>query len=193
MISFSTLQPFLYFILGAVVLIAWIKESQQRQMKSEPEGFWPGTTSAPLAASLLSMSGVLLITLVESCVEIRYGVAHEQSHLAAISLLSLLGAAVIEEIVFRGFVAPAYLSGLKLLSVALIGSAVFALFHGFSISSTQGKISFLFAFSTSLWLYFARFNPLNPQRSLLPCLAGHCVRNLAVFGIKWAQGFILFP
>lgn len=190
--SFITLQPFLYFLLGAVVLIAWAKEVQQRKMKATPEGFWPGTTSASLASVLLSISGVILITLAESCVEIRYQVSHEQSNLAAITLLSLLGAAVVEEVVFRGFVAPAHLTGLKLLLVVLIGSAVFALFHGFNISSIQGKISYLFAFLTSVWLYFARFNPLNPQRSLLPCLAGHCVRNLAVFGIKLAQGFITF-
>jgi membrane protease YdiL (CAAX protease family) len=190
--SFATLQPFLYFLLGAVVLIAWAKEVQQRKIKASAEGFWPGTTSSSLASVLLSVSGILLITLAESCVEIRYHVAHEQTSLAAIALLSLLGAAVVEEIVFRGFVAPAHLTGLKLLMVVLIGSAVFALFHGFNISTTQGKISFIFAFLTSVWLYFARFNPLNPQRSLLPCLAGHCVRNLAVFGIKWAQGFITF-
>ncbi len=174
------------------MLIAWAKEVQQRKIKASAEGFWPGTTSSSLASVLLSVSGILLITLAESCVEIRYQVAHEQSSLVAIALLSLLGAAVVEEIVFRGFVAPAHLTGLKLLMVVLIGSAVFALFHGFNISKTQGKISFIFAFLTSVWLYFARFNPLNPQRSLLPCLAGHCVRNLAVFGIKWAQGFITF-
>jgi uncharacterized protein len=190
--SFATLQPFLYFLLGAVVLIAWAKEVQERKIKDSAEGFWPGTTSSSLASVLLSVSGILLITLAESCVEIRYQVVHEQSSLVAIALLSLLGAAVVEEIVFRGFVAPAHLTGLKLLMVVLIGSAVFALFHGFNLSTTQGKISFIFAFLTSVWLYFARFNPLNPQRSLLPCLAGHCVRNLAVFGIKWAQGFITF-
>ena len=190
--SFATLQPFLYFLLGAVVLIAWAKEVQERKIKASAEGFWPGTTSSSLASVLLSVSGILLITLAESCVEIRYQVAHEQSSLVAIALLSLLGAAVVEEIVFRGFVAPAHLTGLKLLMVVLIGSAVFALFHGFNLSTTQGKISFIFAFLTSVWLYFARFNPLNSQRSLLPCLAGHCVRNLAVFGIKWAQGFITF-
>jgi len=190
--SFATLQPFLYFLLGAVVLIAWAKEVQQRKIKASAEGFWPGTTSSSLASVLLSVSGILLITLAESCVEIRYQVAHEQSSLVAIALLSLLGAAVVEEIVFRGFVAPAHLTGLKLLMVVLIGSAVFALFHGFNLSTTQGKISFIFAFLTSVWLYFARFNPLNSQRSLLPCLVGHCVRNLAVFGIKWAQGFITF-
>ncbi|NBV38946.1 MAG: CPBP family intramembrane metalloprotease [Verrucomicrobia bacterium] len=190
--SFATLQPFLYFLLGAVVLIAWAKEVQERKIKASAEGFWPGTTSSSLASVLLSVSGILLITLAESCVEIRYQVAHEQSSLVAITILSLLGAAVVEEIVFRGFVAPAHLTGLKLLMVVLIGSAVFALFHGFNLSTTQGKISFIFAFLTSVWLYFARFNPLNSQRSLLPCLVGHCVRNLAVFGIKWAQGFITF-
>jgi hypothetical protein len=51
-------------------------------------------------------------------------------------------------------------------------------------------VNAVFAFITSLWLYVVRFNPLNPDRSLLPCFMAHTVRNLAVFGIKGAQGFI---
>ncbi len=72
----------------------------------------------------------------------------------------------------------------------IIGSLVFALIHNFDLSTAEGKLNAIFAFITSLWLYVVRFNPLNPDRSLLPCFTAHIVRNLAVFGIKWVQGFV---
>ena len=86
--------------------------------------------------------------------------------------------------------APGELMGRKLLALMIIGSLVFALIHNFDLSTAEGKVNALFAFITSLWLYVVRFNPLNPDRSLLPCFMAHTVRNLAVFGIKAAQGFI---
>jgi hypothetical protein len=67
---------------------------------------------------------------------------------------------------------------------------VFALIHNFDLGTAEGKLNAIFAFITSLWLYLVRFNPLNPDRSLLPCFTAHIVRNLAVFGIKWVQGFV---
>jgi membrane protease YdiL (CAAX protease family) len=96
----------------------------------------------------------------------------------------------VEEMLFRGFVAPGELFGRKLLALMIVGSLVFALIHNFDLSEPEGKVSAVFAFITSLWLYVVRFNPLNPDRSLLPCFMAHTVRNLAVFGIKGAQGFI---
>ena len=97
---------------------------------------------------------------------------------------------MIEEALFRGFVAPGELIGRKLLALMIIGSLVFALIHNFDLSTAEGKVNATFAFITSLWLYVVRFNPLNPDRSLLPCFMAHTVRNLAVFGIKASQGFI---
>ena len=95
---------------------------------------------------------------------------------------------------FRGFIAPSHLSGWKLLGVILGGSALFAAIHidflNFNLNDEKQVITLIFEFLTAVWLYLARFNPLNPTRSLLPCFMGHIVRNLAVFGIKWAQGFV---
>jgi membrane protease YdiL (CAAX protease family) len=161
----------LYSLLGLFVLVAWARERRKRRLSGEPEKFWPGTTYAPTAAYFAAGAGALLITVAEAAVEKRMGLTDQQSILPAVFLFQLLGASVVEEALFRGFVAPGELVGRKLLALMIIGSLVFALI-------------------TSLWLYVVRFNPLNPDRSLLPCFMAHTVRNLAVFGIKGAQGFI---
>ena len=180
----------LYLLLGMGVLGAWIFEYQKRQRTQGPELFWPGTTRAPVSGILIIISGILLLTVAETCVEIHYQVSASQS----VSNLSILGAtlaaAVIEEMVFRGFSAPSHLTGVKLLALILIGSLIFSAIHGFDFTSVQGKISYVFTFLVSVWLYLGKYNPLNPQRSILPCLIGHLVRNLSVFGIKWAQGYV---
>ena len=182
----------LYSLLAAAVAYGWTRERRRRSHEGGPEGFWPGTTAAPAAAHFAAASAMLLITVTESVVEIRTGVAGSQSVLTGVSLLSLLAAAVVEETVFRGFAAPSWLTGASLLGAVTAGSVVFALIHGFDPSTVHGRISLAFAFVTSLGLYVARFNPLNPGRSLAPCYTAHIVRNLAVFGIKWAQGFVVW-
>ena len=180
----------LYSLLGLFVLIAWARERRKRRLSGEPEKFWPGTTYAPSAAYYAAGAGALLITIAEAAVEKRMGLTDQQSILPAVFLFQLLGASVIEEALFRGFVAPGELMGRKLLALMVIGSLVFALIHNFDLSTAEGKLNAMYAFITSLWLYVVRFNPLNPDRSLLPCFMAHTVRNLAVFGIKGAQGFI---
>jgi membrane protease YdiL (CAAX protease family) len=180
----------LYCLLGLFVLVAWARERRKRRLSVGPEKFWPGTTYAPSAAYYIAAAGAILITIAEAAVEKRAGLTSMQAEIQAAILFQLLGAAVIEEALFRGFVAPGELVGRKLLALMIIGSLVFALIHNFHLSTAEGKLNAVFAFITSLWLYVVRFNPLNPDRSLLPCFMAHTVRNLAVFGIKASQGFI---
>ena len=186
----TAVKALLYCALGLFVLIAWARERRKRKTTGEPEKFWPGTTYAPTGAYFVAAAGAILITIAEAAVEKRAGLTDQQSVLPAIFIFQLLGASVVEEMLFRGFVAPGELFGRKLLALMIVGSLVFALIHNFDLSGPEGKVSALFAFITSLWLYVVRFNPLNPDRSLLPCFMAHTVRNLAVFGIKWAQGFV---
>ncbi len=190
--STEALTDLFYFALGLVVVWSWRREYTRRKKTGEGESFWPGTSTTPVASILIIVAGVLLITIAETCVEKRFGVTNSQSYLPAIYLFAMMGAAIVEETVFRGFAAPAHFTGGKLLTIIFIGSIVFALIHGFDVSETKGQISTLFAFIISIWLYLARFNPLNRNRSMAPCYWGHIARNLAVFGIKWAQGFIDF-
>ena len=188
----ETLLNSLYLLLGMGVLGAWFREYQKRRYTCGPELFWPGTTQAPISGILIIVSGILLLTITETCVEIHYQVTASQSVSTLSILAASLGAAVIEEMVFRGFCAPNHLSGLKLLALILVGSVIFSAIHGFDFKSVQGIISYVFTFLVSVWLYLGKYNPLNPQRSILPCLVGHIVRNLSVFGIKWVQGYVNF-
>ncbi len=54
----------------------------------------------------------------------------------------------------------------------------------------KGWFSTAIVFVCSLWLYALRFSPLNPGRSLLPCIAAHLAKNLGVFALKAAGGFV---
>ena len=183
-------KALLYCALGLFVLVAWARERRKRTQNGGPEKFWPGTTYAPQGAYFIAAAGAILITISEAAVEKRTGLTDQQSILPAVFIFQLLGASIVEEMLFRGFVAPGELFGRKLLALMVVGSLVFALIHNFDLSEAEGQVNAAFAFITSLWLYVVRFNPLNPDRSLLPCFMAHTVRNLAVFGIKWAQGFV---
>ena len=182
----------LYCLLGLFVLIAWARERRKRRLSGETEKFWPGTTYAPAAAYYIAAAGAILITIAEAAVEKRMGLTAIPESIPSLFIFQLLGAAIVQEMLFRGFVAPGELIGRKLLALMIIGSLVFTLIHNhnFNLSEPEDQLNAIFAFITSLWLYVVRFNPLNPDRSLLPCFMAHTVRNLAVFGIKGAQGII---
>lgn len=182
------LESLAYLALGAVVLGLWAR--QRRRNQPEEEAFWPGARTCSWVALAWASAGALLLTLLETGLELRLGVSGQQTVIPSHFLLAMLGAAVVEELAFRGFASPHDLGGARLLGVALAGSAVFAWIHGHGVADTKGLVSTGSAFAISLWFYACRFNPLNPSRSLAPAMAAHAVRNLAVFGIKDAQGFV---
>ncbi|MFZ9201287.1 MAG: type II CAAX prenyl endopeptidase Rce1 family protein [Opitutales bacterium] len=178
----------LYAVLGAAVLTMWIADL--RRPADGRERFWPGATRCGWLPVLLATGGVVVLTVIETLVEDQLGLRQQQTVIADHFLLAMLGASIVEEMTFRGFAAPADLAGWKLIAVALVGSLAFAAFHGFGISDTKGLVSTGSAFAVSLWLYLSRFNALNPSRSMIPSLVGHATRNLAVFGVKAAQGYV---
>ena len=92
----------LYCLLGLFVLVAWARERRKRRLSGEPEKFWPGTTYAPMAAYYAAAAGAILITIAEAAVEKRAGLTSMQAEIQAAILFQLLGAAVIEEALFRG-------------------------------------------------------------------------------------------
>ena len=57
--------------------------------------------------------------------------------------------------------------------------------------TAKGWFSTVMVFAASLWFYAVRFATWNPERSLLPCFVAHGVKNLGVFAIKGAQGFVV--
>lgn len=178
----------LYAILGLAVLAMWLGDL--RRPADGRERFWPGASRCGWQPVVLAVGGVIVLTVVETLLEDHLGLREQQTTIADHFLLAMLGASVVEEMTFRGFAASADLAGWRLAAVAVIGSAVFTAFHGFGVSDAKGWVSTGSAFAVSLWLYLSRFNALNPRRSMIPSLAGHTVRNLAVFGVKAAQGFV---
>lgn len=178
----------LYAILGLAVLAMWLGDL--RRPADGRERFWPGASGCGWQPIALAVGGVLVLTVVETLLEDHLGLREQQTTIADHFLLAMLGASVVEEMTFRGFAAPEGLAGRRLLAVTLVGSAVFAAFHGHGLSDAKGWVASGSVFAVSCWLYLSRFNALNPGRSMIPSLAGHAARNLAVFGVKATQGFV---
>jgi len=163
-------------------------------------GALPGATPAPRRALVIAVMGSLVLLVGESWGEYQLGIVGEQSNLTILFALYTLGAPIIEETIFRGYLVingrgPA----LRWVGV-VVASAAFALIHPFLWSweesftlplTTKGAFSTLAAFAFSLWLYYVRFAKWNPHHSLLPCVTAHFAKNLGVIGIKAAQGFVV--
>ena len=123
----------------------------------------------------------------------------------------MLGAAFVEELIFRGFLY--YDKGSRAALVAsIIGiSLVFAILHQHLWSfqadeslpvwqfykcfqwelGSKPIFSTTILFVNSLWFYYARFMPWNRLRSLIPCIAAHAASNLGVVLVKAAQGKVV--
>ncbi|WP_221030637.1 CPBP family glutamic-type intramembrane protease [Actomonas aquatica] len=186
---------------GYFTFLWWQDFSAQRAGKPNP-GALPGATPTTWLAVIVAVLGGLLIVAAETWGELRLGIADEQSQVTVLFCLYTLLAAVIEEIIFRGFIVPAESRGrATLLGGVFAASLVFALAHPFLWSwgdegltlnfGTKGWFSTAAVFVSSLWFYYVRFMSANSSRSLLPCFAAHGAKNLAVIIIKAAQGFVV--
>lgn len=171
----------------------------------------PGATPCPSGLLWLGMAGAVAITGLETWGELALGISGEQKTIGAAFLAAMLAAALVEEIVFRGYLVIENRGRAALIAGVLGASLLFALAHdflwqfeqpegaawwefwrGFSLNfSLKGWFSFGFVFLTSLYFYTLRLHPRNAGRSLLPCFAAHAARNLAVFAIKAAQGHVV--
>jgi membrane protease YdiL (CAAX protease family) len=163
----------------------------------------PGATSAAWGLYAIGVIGALLILAVETAGEIALGIADEQSEMVWYLVFASLGAGIVEEVVFRGFLVVEHKGRAALIASCVGFSLLFALIHGHLWSREAGQAfewtlttKALFTtgilFANSLWFYALRFAPWNPSRSLFPCMLAHAASNLGVFAVKWKQGFILF-
>jgi membrane protease YdiL (CAAX protease family) len=160
----------------------------------------PGATHAPLRAILIAVAGALVLLALETWGEIRLGIAGEQSRMTLLFGAYTLAAAVIEEIIFRGYLVITH-RGAAVRWAGIVGaSLLFAALHPFLWKWNQGLVwtpglkgwfSTGLVFLGSLWFYAVRFYRWNPAHSLLPCIAAHAAKNLGVIGIKAAQGFLV--
>ena len=159
----------------------------------------PGTTSASTRALIIASTGALVIVGVETWGEIHLGLSEKQSKITVLFGLYTLVAAFVEEIIFRGYLVVGKRGRAELIAGIFGASFAFALIHPFLWEwddefaftfTAKGWFSFAAVFVASLWFYACRFASWNPNRSLLPCFAAHLTKNVAVFAIKGAQGFI---
>ena len=189
-------------MIAATVVVArwWIGDFRLAAAGSPSARALPGASPAPLLAVLLAAAGALLMLGAEAAGEYHLGLVEQQSHTTALFGLYTLTASFVEELIFRGFVVVDN-RGRTALGLSIVAaSVIFALLHPFLWEWREGALHLQINgkawFSTgsifvgSLWFYAVRFWPLNPGRSLLPCIAAHAAKNLGVFAIKYAQGFV---
>ena len=176
-------------------------QSNQALEQPDPRGM-PGATSASLGLFVIGVIGALLILAAETSGEVALGIAAEQSEMVWYFVFAILGAGIVEEIIFRGYLVVDGKGRAALIGSCVGFSLIFAIIHGHFWSNEEGQ-AFAWTFTTkaffttgillanSLWFYALRFGPWNKNRSLFPCMLAHAASNLGVFCVKWAQGFVV--
>ncbi|MFT3829719.1 MAG: CPBP family intramembrane metalloprotease [Opitutaceae bacterium] len=164
-----------------------------------PRAF-PGAAPCPCRLLVVAVLGSALLLAIETSGEHALGLTAQQKTVTVLWSLYTFAAAFTEELAFRGFLVIANRGHAALRGSIMGFSVVFALAHPFLWSWTDGRLEFAFTvkgwFSTamvfvgSLWFYALRFTTFNPARSLLPCIVAHLTKNLGVFAVKAAAGFV---
>jgi membrane protease YdiL (CAAX protease family) len=165
----------------------------------------PGATTVPSAAIWIGVVVAVLLVLVETAGELALGVSAEQTDITVLFLLPMIGAGIIEELVFRGYLVIKS-KGRNMLILSIVGfSLIFTLLHyqyyaeietleeGRQLTlklDEKALWSLSMLFINSLWFYSLRFFKWNPNQSLLPCFLAHISSNVAVFLVKLAQGHV---
>jgi membrane protease YdiL (CAAX protease family) len=196
-------QPLLLALMIAatgVVAKWWIGDYRAAARQAPSPRPLPGATPAPGTATVVAVAGALLLLAAETAGEYALGISERQSRITFLFGVYTLAAAFPEELIFRGYVVVTG-RGRAMLAGSVIGaSLLFALLHPFLWEWEKGAVvlhgdakawfSTGAVFAGSLWFYFVRFMPLNPQQSLLPCVAAHAAKNLGVVAVKLAQGHV---
>ena len=196
--------------LTAYVFSLWLGDLRRQKTDAPDPRAFPGATPCSWFAVGFAVVGALVLLALETGGEYALGVSDQQSNITALFLLAMVGAAFGEELVFRGFCVVTNRGRLALIGSIIGFSIVFALGHPFlwDWKSAGAGLPHQFVFDFSLkawwstamvflfsfWLYALRFPlrypKLNPQRSIIPCIAAHLAKNLGVFVIKLAQGHV---
>lgn len=196
--------------IGVYVFWLWLQDYRAQKTKNPVHKPFPGATSTTQRAVVIATLGALILLLLETAGEYALGISEEQKTISAIFLLSMIAAAFVEELVFRGFLVITGKGKSVLIASVIFFSLLFAVLHPFlwdwqqheDASWWQGTLvtdfslkawfSTLAIFVGSLWFYTVRFLPSNPNWSLIPCFAAHLTKNIGVFVIKWMQGFVVW-
>lgn len=203
--SDSPLLAILVFAGALYLFKLWLDDLKAGQAGEVKAGALPGAFPASVTAMVIAAAGALALVGVETAGEIALGVSAEQSDITAIFLLAMLGAGIIEEVVFRGYLVITNRSRAILIGSIVGFSLLFALLHYQYYTDTpeggtwrdmtlaidaKAAWSLLLLFFNSLWFYSVRFFKWNPQQSLLPCFVAHVSSNAGVFLVKLLQGHV---
>jgi len=192
--------------ISGYVIKLWVDDYRAAKKGTPNPKALPGATGVKTSAVFLAVTGALLLLAGETWGELRLGISEEQSKMTALFALYTLLAAVVEEIIFRGFLVIEG-RGKAWLWIGVVGaSLLFAAIHPFlwkwdgGMPWAGGRLNFTFdvkgwfstavVFASSLWFYLMRFSVFNPQHSLIPCFAAHAAKNAGVIAIKAAQGHL---
>ena len=199
----NPLTVLLSLLVAGILFSMWLGDYLAYRRGTPKERALAGATNAPMRLIVISALVSVGLVVIETIGEYALGVQNEQSTIPWYAIIPMLGAGIVEEILFRGYLVMTGKNGGKglLLFTTVFFSAVFALVHvhlfpqgsdgNRHLALAMGPAWWtLLLFVNSLWWYFVRFTRHNPERSLLPCFAGHIASNLAVFAIKFAQGFV---
>lgn len=178
----------------------WLDDLRAARAGKPSPNALPGATRSNRLAIVLAAVGALLLLAAEVGGEYALGLVGQQREITVLFGVYSLAAAFLEELIFRGFIVVQNRGRAALIASCLGASLVFAALHPFLWEWKDGALTFHFTtkawFSTtmiflgSLWFYTVRFWALNPSHSLLPCIAAHAAKNVGVFAIKYAQGFV---
>ena len=189
-------------MLGVTLAVGkwWLDDYRAAQRGTPNARALPGATVVSPRMIAIAALGALGLLAAETGGEYALGVSGEQSRMTVLFGVYTLSAAFVEELIFRGFVVVENRGRTALVAGIVGASLVFALLHPFLWEWKAGALVTHFGakawfstaaiFSGSLWFYAVRFLPGNPRRSLLPCIAAHAAKNLGVFAIKYAQGYV---
>lgn len=208
-------DPTMIIIMAAIsiyVFKMWLDDFRAGQRGESVKGGFPGATPAPMKAVWIAIIGALVILGLETGGEIALGISGEQSDITWLFLISITTAAFVEELIFRGFLVVTNKGKAALIGSAIGFSFLFTILHPFfwELDMPEGVdgwqvwqgtlvwdfslkpwFTSAFLFLNSLWFYLMRFWAINPQKSLIPCMAAHLASNWGVFVIKLAQGHVV--
>ncbi len=195
--------------LGGACYLAklWLDDTRALAAGRELKGAFPGAAFASRSVLMAGALAGVALCAVATGTEYALGVSEKQSDIAAVFLLQMLGAAFIEEMVFRGYLVVTGKGRAVLWGSCVLFSVLFAALHPFlwklpegaesyeiwkahANLTTQAWVSFGSIFLNSLVFYTLRFARNNPGQSLLPSVAAHASYNLSVFLVKLATGHV---
>lgn len=187
---------------AAIVIFFWATDYRRWKSGAPFERALPGATGASWKLVRLSVLVSIGIAAVQILGEYALGVTGTLSPIPAYLILPLLGAGIVEELIFRGYLVIEKKGRRTMIVSIVFFSIASALVHGHLLAKVDYGFRMTFAPASiwwtlilvvnSLWWYTVRFLPSNKDKSLLPCFAGHMASTLVIFLVRMVQGCVTF-